>query len=176
MELVRGRHNLQARHRGCTLTIGNFDGVHLGHRSVIAQLIERARARDLPACVMTFEPHPREWFDPDHAPARLSRLRDKLAGLRALGVDRVLLLRFDAQLTKLAPQAFVDELLVTALEVRHVVVGDDFRFGHRREGDFGTLRIAGKAAGFDVESAATRELDGERVAEHSLGTPVTLSL
>ncbi|MDX1610374.1 MAG: bifunctional riboflavin kinase/FAD synthetase [Halofilum sp. (in: g-proteobacteria)] len=164
MELIRGRHNLQPRHRGCALTIGNFDGVHLGHQAVIGQLRQRAAGLGQPACVVTFEPHPREFFDPEGAPARLSRLRDKLDALAALGVDRVLLLRFDAGLAALEPQAFVDELLLAGLGACHVVVGDDFRYGRARRGDYETLAAAGAAAGFGVEAAATRELDGERVS------------
>lgn len=164
VELIRGRHNLHPRHRGCALTIGNFDGVHLGHQAVIGQLRARAAEHGQPACVITFEPHPREFFDPEGAPARLSRLRDKLDALAGLDVDRVLLLRFDAALAALEPRAFVDQLLVAGLGARHVVVGDDFRFGRARRGDYATLAAAGEAAGFGVEAAATRVLDGERVS------------
>lgn len=164
MELVRGRHNLRSRHRGCALTIGNFDGTHLGHQAVIAQLRERAAELGVPACVVTFEPHPREFFDPERAPARLSRLRDKVDALAALGVDRVLVLRFDAALAALEPQAFIDELLIDQLGVRHVVVGDDFRFGRGRRGDRDLLAHAGRETGFGVEAAATCVLDGERVS------------
>ncbi|WP_070990133.1 bifunctional riboflavin kinase/FAD synthetase [Halofilum ochraceum] len=164
MELVRGRHNLRPRHRGCAVTIGNFDGVHLGHQAVIEQLMARARALGVPGCVVTFEPHPREFFDPQRAPARLSRLRDKLAAIERLGVDRVLVLRCDRALTDLSPEAFIDDLLISGLDVRHLVIGDDFRFGHRRAGDFSTLAAAGERFGFGVEAAATYELDGARVS------------
>ncbi|MFW5969744.1 MAG: bifunctional riboflavin kinase/FAD synthetase [Halofilum sp. (in: g-proteobacteria)] len=164
MELVRGRHNLRPRHRGCAVTIGNFDGVHLGHQAVIEQLMARARALGVPGCVVTFEPHPREFFDPAHAPARLSRLRDKLAAIDRLGVDRVLVLRCDRTLTDLSPEAFIDELLIAGLDVRHLVVGDDFRFGHRRAGDFSTLAVAGERHGFGVEAATTYVIGGERVS------------
>jgi len=164
VELIRGRHNLRSHHRGCALTIGNFDGAHLGHQAVIGQLRQRADTLGVPACVVTFEPHPREFFDPDNAPARLSRLRDKLDAFSAMGVDRVLILRFDAALAGLEPDAFVDELLVAGLEARHVVVGDDFRFGRARAGDYDHLARAGQRCGFDVEAAATCALDGERVS------------
>lgn len=164
MELIRGRHNLNPRHRGCALTIGNFDGVHLGHQAVIEQVRRRAGEYGLPSCVVTFEPHPREFFDPAGAPARLSRLRDKTEALAALAVDRLLLLRFDTQLAGLEPQAFIDQLLVTGLGARHVVVGDDFRFGRKRRGDLGWLMESGTASGFTVETAQTRMLDGERVS------------
>lgn len=164
MELIRGRHNLRPRHRGCALTIGNFDGVHLGHRTVIRQLIARARAAALPSCVMTFEPHPREFFDPERAPARVTRLRDKAAILAELGVERLLMLRFDERLTSLEPEDFVDDLVVAELGARGVVVGDDFRFGRARRGDFAQLAAAGERRGFDVEAARTCLLDGERVS------------
>lgn len=164
MELVRGRHNLRPRHRGCAVTIGNFDGVHLGHRAVIARLAERAATLDVAACVVTFEPHPRELFDPARAPARLSRLRDKAGAVAPLGVDRLVVLRFDRTLVEQEPEAFVDELLVAGLGVRHVLVGDDFRFGHRRRGDFALLARAGRQRGFGVEAADTCMLDGERVS------------
>lgn len=164
MELIRGHHNLKPRHRGCALTIGNFDGIHLGHQAVIEQVRRRAGEHGIPSCVVTFEPHPREFFDPARAPARLSRLRDKLEGLAALGVDRMLLLRFDARLAGLEPQAFIDELLVAGLGARHIVVGDDFRFGRGRRGDHAWLTESGSASGFSVEAAQTCMLDGERVS------------
>lgn len=164
MELIRGRHNLKPRHHGCALTIGNFDGVHLGHQAVIEQLRRGAGERGLPSCVMSFEPHPREFFDPDGAPARLSRLRDKVEALAALDVDRLLLLRFNTRLAGLEPQAFIDELLVAGLGVHHVVVGDDFRFGRGRRGDRAWLAASGPANGFTVETAETCLLDGERVS------------
>lgn len=164
VELVRGRHNLRPRHRGCAVTIGNFDGVHLGHQAVIAQLGRRAAALGVPACVVTFEPHPRELLDPAHAPARLSRLRDKAAAIARLGSDRLVVLRFDRALAAQEPEAFIDDLLVAGLGARHVLVGDDFRFGHRRRGDFALLARAGDERGFGVEAAATHALDGERVS------------
>ena len=170
MELVRGRHNLRARHRGCAATIGNFDGVHLGHQAVIAQLAERAQALGVPSCVITFEPHPREFFHPERAPARLSRLRDKVAAIERLGVDRLLVLRCDAALTQQTPGAFIDDLLVDGLGVRHLVVGDDFRFGRKRAGDFSTLASAGADHGFGVEAATTHVLDGARVSSTRVRT------
>lgn len=164
MELIRGRHNLRARHRPCAVTIGNFDGVHLGHQAVIRQLVERAEAHGVPACIVTFEPHPREYFAPERAPARLSRLRDKVRALEPLGVDRLLVLRFHRQLVEQSPEAFVDELLCGELDARHVVVGDDFRFGRKRAGDFDLLAELGPARGFGVERATTFSVDGARVS------------
>lgn len=164
MELIRGQRNLQPHHRGCVATIGNFDGLHLGHRAVIAQVIERAREIGLPSCLITFEPHPREYFDPENAPARLSRLRDKAAGAARLGIDRLLVLRFNQALTSMEPETFAEEVIADALGARHVVVGDDFRFGRARRGDFALLSELGRHHGFTVEAAETRELDGERVS------------
>ncbi len=164
VELIRGRHNLRARHHGCAVTIGNFDGVHLGHQAVIRQLAERAREWHAPSCVVTFEPHPREYFAPAQAPVRLSRLRDKVAALRRLGVDRLLVLRFDRRLVEQSPADFVAELLIRELGARQVVVGDDFRFGRGRAGDFSLLAQMGADHGFAVERATTFSLDGERVS------------
>lgn len=164
MELIRGLHNLRAEHRGCAITIGNFDGVHLGHQAVIAHLAEKARSLRVPAVVMLFEPQPREYFRPDLAPARLMRLTEKLSALAAQPVDRVLCLRFDAKFAPLEPQAFIDQILRRKLDARYVVVGDDFRFGNNRAGDIDMLRQAGKAQGFKVESAPTFQIGGERVS------------
>jgi riboflavin kinase/FMN adenylyltransferase len=163
-EQLRGRHKRRPRHQGCAVTIGNFDGVHRGHQAVVAQVGEHARALGMPACVVTFEPHPRELFDPVNAPPRLSRLRDKAAALRALGVERVLVLRFDRRLVELEPEAFVERILVAGLGARHIVVGDDFRFGRRRRGDIDLLRRVAPSQGFGVDAATTHIVDGERVS------------
>lgn len=164
MELIRGLHNLRPRHRGCAVTIGNFDGVHRGHQTVIAQLRARAAALRVPTLVMLFEPHPLEYFRPQEAPPRLMRLREKLAALAALPVDRVLCVRFDARVAQLPPQAFVEQILVRSLGARYVVVGEDFRYGHRRGGDIESLKHAGQEYGFEVAAAATFSIDGERVS------------
>ena len=164
MELIRGWHNLRPRHRGCVATIGNFDGVHRGHAAVITDTAERARAHEVPALAITFEPQPREHFAPTSAPARLTRLREKLAAMRALPVERVLVLRFDARLAALEPARFVEELLVDSLGVREVVVGDDFRFGRAGQGDFALLVAEGRRHGFAVARQGTFALDGERVS------------
>jgi riboflavin kinase/FMN adenylyltransferase len=152
MQLVRGTHNLRPAHRGCVATIGNFDGVHLGHQAVFAALQARARDMGLPAVVITFEPQPLEYFRPSEAPARLTRLREKLAAIADSGIDRVLLLEFGPHLAALSAEAFIQQVLVDGLDIRHLYVGDDFRFGHGRSGDFGLLQQAGKAHGFGVES------------------------
>ncbi|MBX9714787.1 MAG: bifunctional riboflavin kinase/FAD synthetase, partial [Pseudomonadaceae bacterium] len=124
MQLVRGLHNLRPHHRGCVATIGNFDGVHRGHQAILARLRERAAELGLPSCVVIFEPQPREFFAPDTAPVRLTRLRDKLELLAAAGVDRVLCLAFNRRLRELSAAEFVNTVLVNGLGVQHLEVGD----------------------------------------------------
>ncbi|PAV48175.1 riboflavin biosynthesis protein RibF [Pseudomonas sp. HAR-UPW-AIA-41] len=191
MQLVRGLHNLKPALRGCVATIGNFDGVHRGHQAILQRLRERAAELQLPSCVVIFEPQPREFFAPDNAPVRLSRLRDKLELLAAAGVDRVLCLAFNRRLRELSAADFVRTVLVEGLGVQHLEVGDDFRFGCDRAGDFSFLEQAGRQFGFSVEDAITIELDGERVsstrvrnaaqvadfalAEQLLGRPFSIS-
>jgi riboflavin kinase/FMN adenylyltransferase len=164
MQLVRGLHNLRPQHRGCVATIGNFDGVHRGHQAILVRLRERAVELGVPSCVVIFEPQPREYFAPDSAPARLARLRDKLELLAAEGVDQVLCLAFNQRLSKLSAAEFVDTILVDGLGVKHLEVGDDFRFGCDRLGDFDFLTQVGDAKGFTVEAARTVEMDGVRVS------------
>jgi len=164
MQLVRGLHNLRPEHRGCVATIGNFDGVHRGHQAILARLRERAVELGVPSCVVIFEPQPREYFAPDTAPARLARLRDKLALLAEEGVDVVLCLAFNQRLSKLSASEFVQTILVDGLAIRHLEVGDDFRFGCDRLGDFAFLQQVGAAHGFTVEAAQTVELQGVRVS------------
>lgn len=164
MELIRGLHNLRPRHRGCVASIGNFDGVHLGHRAIVARLREHAAALRLPARVVLFEPQPVEFFRPQAAEPRLMRLREKLAALDTLAVDQVLCLRFDAHLAGMPREDFVDRLLVQGMGVRHLVVGPDFCFGHRRQGNVDYLATVGDAAGFGVEVAPPLQLEGERVS------------
>jgi riboflavin kinase/FMN adenylyltransferase len=164
MELIRGQHNLRPRHHGCVATIGNFDGVHLGHARVMGQVQERAQALGLPAVVITFEPLPHEYFVGAERPARLTGLRDKLIVLKRLGIERVLCLRFDHRLANLEPEAFIQHILVEGLGIRYLVVGDDFRFGKGRVGDFTMLQRAGRAHGFEVTHTETYSIDGERVS------------
>jgi riboflavin kinase/FMN adenylyltransferase len=164
MDLVRGMHNLAPRHRGCVVTIGNYDGVHRGHQHIIASLRERASALGVPAVVVTFEPTPREYFEGAEAPSRLTRLREKLAALASCGVDRTVVLRFDDRMCGMAATDFVDRLLIRGLGVRHVVVGHDFHFARRREGAVETLRAAGADHGFTVTEVGQFLVDGERVS------------
>lgn len=164
MQLIRGLHNLREEHRGCVATIGNFDGVHLGHQSVLASLNARARSLGLASLVITFEPQPMEFFRPQEAPPRLTRLREKIEAIAACGIDRVLLIRFDASFASIDAEGFVTDTLVDRLGIRHLYVGDDFRFGKGRLGDFALLQRFGSAVGFGVESLGTVEQGGERVS------------
>ena len=164
MELIRGLHNLRARNSGCVATIGNFDGVHLGHRAILAQLLGRAVARELPSALICFEPQPQEFFAGANAPSRLTRLREKLELLSATSLSRVVLLRFNRDLATLSALDFVEQILVDGLGVRDLVVGDDFRFGHNGEGSFDLLVEQGARLGFEVHKRATFSAAGGRVS------------
>jgi riboflavin kinase / FMN adenylyltransferase len=146
------------------VTIGNFDGVHLGHQAMLARLNEIAREHGLPPCAMTFEPHPREFFAPDQAPARLTSLREKLELLAAQGIEMTYVCRFDYPFAQTSAEDFVERVLVRGLGVRHVLIGDDFRFGARRAGDFALLKQHASRLGYTVESMSSVTLDGERVS------------
>jgi riboflavin kinase/FMN adenylyltransferase len=153
----------------CALTIGNFDGVHRGHQAMLALLNSEARHRGVPACVLTFEPHPRDFFaalarKPELAPARIATLRDKLIELARCGVDQCVVLPFDARLSSQVPQAFIDGVLVGGLGAKYVLVGDDFRFGAKRAGDYAMLDAAGGSQGFDVARMNSYEVHGVRVS------------
>jgi riboflavin kinase/FMN adenylyltransferase len=150
------------------LTIGNFDGVHRGHRALLGQLVTQARALALPATVLTFEPHPRELFAPDQAPARLSPLREKLELLADCGVNRVHVCRFNRALAGLTAEQFIARILVQGLAVRHLIIGDDFRFGKGRGGDFTLLQQAGQTQGFVVEAMQTVSLGDMRVSSSAV--------
>ncbi len=164
MELIRGLHNLRAHHHGCVATIGNFDGVHLGHQAVLGQLAEKAAAMCLPTTVITFEPQPQEYFSHTDLPPRLTRFREKMKALQRFSVDRVLCLAFNRALAEMEPEAFIREVLVDGLGLRYLVVGDDFHFGKDRHGDFAMLQQAGKEYGFEVVHMHTFSLDGGRVS------------
>lgn len=195
MRLIRGLHNLRPADRGCVATIGNFDGVHLGHCTVFRRLSMRGRELGLPATVITFEPQPMEYFAPDAAPARLTRLREKLNAIRDNGIERVMLLEFGPKLAAMDARTFVQRLLIEGLGVRFLFVGDDFRFGNARAGDFALLQsmgheAAGSGCGFAVEDLHTITHGEERIsstrirealargdleqARHLLGRPYAL--
>ncbi|MCG6935361.1 MAG: bifunctional riboflavin kinase/FAD synthetase [Proteobacteria bacterium] len=164
MELIRGLHNLRPAHHGCVATIGNFDGVHLGHQAVIGQLVDKADALCLPAVVITFEPQPREYFAPDTSPPRLTRFREKIEVLRRYAVRRVLCLTFNRALAEMPADEFVRRILVDGLGVKYLVVGDDFRYGRDRAGTFAELQTAGQRHGFDVVHMHSFCVNGERVS------------
>lgn len=164
MYVIRGLHNLKTEHRGCVATIGNFDGVHLGHQSVFQHLLEKGRESSLPATVVTFEPQPREFFQAEAAPARLTRMREKLQAMKDVGVERVVVLEFNRRLACMTAEKFVEELLVEGLGVRFLSVGDDFRFGQGRKGNFKLLQQMGVQYGFQVENMNTYMLDADRVS------------
>jgi riboflavin kinase/FMN adenylyltransferase len=172
MQIFRGFHHPQLA-KACALTIGNFDGVHRGHQAMLALLNNEARHRGVPSCVMTFEPHPRDFFakqhqQPDLAPARIATLRDKLNELAACGVDQCVVLPFHQAFASQAPQAFIEDVLVKGLGVKYVLVGDDFRFGAKRAGDYAMLDAAGATLGFDVARMNSYEVKNLRVSSSAV--------
>ena len=164
MELLRGIHNIKADHRGCVLSIGNFDGIHLGHSAVLSRLLVEAKRLQVPATVLTFEPQPAELFAGDNAPARLSRLRDKFVQLDKLGLERLLCISFTHKFANLSAQDFIEELLIKQLDVKFLVVGDDFHFGYQRKGDFKLLKEAGKKYGFEVVDTQSLMQQKQRIS------------
>ncbi len=168
MELIRGIHNLKIQHHGCVLTIGNFDGVHLGHQRVLEQVKKKALLLGLPAVVMTFEPQPMELFAKDKAPARLTRLRDKFELLEAMHLDRLLCVNFNRRFASMSPESFIKDLLVNKLGVKFLVIGDDFRFGKGREGNFDMLKKAGEEFGFEVVNTASFCVEDTRVSSTAI--------
>jgi len=176
MKIYRGVHQLPAG--GRALTIGNFDGVHRGHQAMLALLNNEARHRGVPSCVMTFEPHPRDYFaalhrKPELAPARIATLRDKLLELARCGVDECVVLPFNARLAGQPADSFIDDTLLADMDVRYVLVGDDFRFGKGRVGDYAMLDAAGEAQGFDVARMQSYEVHGLRVSSSAVREALT---
>src|SRR5512139_2037633 len=169
MRITHGFRPLGTPH---AVTIGNFDGLHLGHKAMLARLQDVARARGLPSCVLSFEPHPREFFTPEQAPARLSSLREKAECLQRLGIDRLHVFRFDRAFASLTAEAFIEQVLGRTLQARYVLVGDDFRYGAKRAGDFALLKKAGETLGFDAESLPTVEVTGERASSTAVRAPL----
>ncbi len=176
MQVFRGLTALSALpscSAGCALTIGNFDGVHRGHQAMLALLTNEARHRGVPSCVLSFEPHPRDYFaaragTPEQAPRRIATLRDKLSELERCGIDQAVIMRFDGRFAGQSPQAFIDDVLVRGLHARYVLVGDDFRFGARRAGDYAMLDAAGARSGFDVARMLSYEVHGLRVSSSAV--------
>jgi len=172
MKVFRGYHHPELA-PGCALTIGNFDGVHRGHQAMLALLKNEAQHRGVPSCVMSFEPHPRDYFaavarKPELAPARIATLRDKLTELARCGIDQCVVLPFNARLSSLAPEAFIEDVLVRGLGTKYVLVGDDFRFGAKRAGDYAMLDAAGERLGFDVARMNSYEVHGTRVSSSAV--------
>lgn len=164
MELIRGLHNIQRQHRGCVLTIGNFDGVHLGHQAVLEKVVAIARQRQLPSCVMLFEPQPLELFAGDKAPARLTRFREKYTLLAKLGIDRLLVVNFTPAFASLEPDDFIEQLLLKQLGVEHLIVGDDFCFGKQRKGNYELLALAAERYQFSLCSTSSLILGQQRIS------------
>lgn len=167
MKVIRGIPPV-ANWTPCALTIGNFDGVHRGHQALLKKLVQTAKEKNIQSCVMTFEPHPIEYFAPEKAPARILSLRDKLEALAELGVDQVLVIHFNQQFANLSPDDFVKKILVDGLKVKSILIGDDFHYGSKRAGNFSSLVEAGRKYGFDVESMATFEEKQVRISSSAI--------
>lgn len=168
MQLVRGIHNIQPADHGCVLTIGNFDGVHLGHQEVIKALVVKAKALNCVPAVMIFEPQPQELFSPKTAPARLCRFRDKYNLLKSLGVKRLICVNFSHKFAQQDAAQFIKDLLVNKLGVRHLIVGDDFHFGKNRQGNFSMLKQAGENHGFAVSDTASYKMADCRISSTAI--------
>jgi len=164
MELIRGIHNLKQQEKGCVLSIGNFDGIHLGHHAVLSRLLKEAARLQVPSTVMTFEPQPAELFAGKNAPGRLSRLRDKFVQLEKLNLERLLCVSFTHEFANLSATEFIEELLIKKLNVKFLVIGDDFHFGYQRLGDFALLKEAGKKHGFEVVDTQSLSQNASRVS------------
>ncbi len=163
-KIIRGFHNLPSSPTGCVATIGNFDGMHLGHQAVLSQLAMKGDILGLPAVAITFEPQANEFFVPSKAPARLSRFREKVEALRSYSIQQMCVLRFNKKLAQMTADNFIKQLLVEGLQVRYLVVGDDFRFGKDRQGDFALLQEAGKKYDFQVVNMHTFTIEQRRVS------------
>lgn len=168
MQLVRGVHNIRLQDHGCVLTIGNFDGVHLGHQQVIKALVNKAKKLNCVAAVLVFEPQPQELFSPETAPARLCRLRDKYSLLAKLGVQRLICVNFTAKFANQSAQYFIENLLVNKLGIKHLIVGDDFHFGKNRTGNFSMLCQAGEKYGFDVSDTTSYKMADCRISSTAI--------
>lgn len=161
---IRDPDKLSFGCRDSVVTIGSFDGVHLGHQAILSQVIDKANKLGATSVVMTFEPQPQEYFSPDSAPARLMRLRDKIEALMEFGIDHVVCLQFNSKLRNLTAEQFVQSILVDGLATKQLIIGDDFRFGCDRNGNFDMLVEMGRDLDFNVQDTQTIEVDGERVS------------
>ena len=164
MHLIRGLSHLEPFKNGCVLTIGNFDGLHLGHRTVINKLAERGDTLGLPVVIMIFEPQPLEYFLGENAPSRLMRLREKVIEFGKLPVDHLLIVRFNRYFANCDAEQFIDDILINKLNIKHLVIGDDFHFGKARRGNFAMLKEKGKLHGFSVEDTGSYLIAGMRIS------------
>jgi riboflavin kinase / FMN adenylyltransferase len=166
MNVIHNTEGFLQAHSGCVATIGKFDGVHMGHQRIVQQLLDKAAEHQVPSVVIVIEPHPEEFFatNPRDCPPRLSEAQEKIALLQAMGVHCIYLLTFDTALSRLSPQQYVDDILVGGLGIRCLIVGNDFRFGHGRAGDFAMLQSSGQAHGFAVVETASYLHEGVRVS------------
>jgi len=164
MRLIRGLAHFEPFKSGSVLTIGNFDGLHLGHRAVIDKLVARGAALDLPTVVMIFEPQPLEYFLKDNEPPRLMRLREKAIALAKLPISHLLIVRFNRAFANLSAEQFIEDVLLAKLNIKHLVIGDDFHFGKARRGNFAFLKSYGQRYGFSVEDTGSHQADGLRVS------------
>jgi riboflavin kinase / FMN adenylyltransferase len=164
MQLIRGLSHLEPFKNGCVLSIGNFDGLHLGHRAVIRKLVERGKVLGLPVVIMFFEPQPLEYFLGDNAPSRLMRLREKVIEMAKLPVDNLLIVRFNQNFANRDAEQFIEHILINTLNVKHLVIGDDFHFGKARRGNFAMLKEKGRLNGFTVEDTGSFQLGGLRIS------------
>jgi len=164
MEILHGMYNIRPEHHGNVVTLGNFDGVHKGHQMLLKHLQEKGQEYGLPSLVITFEPQPREYFAGASVPPRLTRLREKAELLRRHGLDRLLLLPFNEQTARTPAEWITDELFHNLLGAKYVLVGDDFRFGHERRGDYAFVKAAGERLGFEVGQTSTLALGDQRIS------------
>ena len=171
MELIRDLHNLRERHRGCAVTIGNFDGVHIGHQHLLKTVCDHAGSAALRACVVSFEPLPVEFFVAEEKrPNRLTSVREKITRLKAHPLDQLLLLRFNQQLANSAADQFIRQVLIDGLNTQYLLIGDDFHFGKDRQGTFATLQTASQQFGFELQQAETLNHENERVSSTRIRT------
>jgi len=164
MDLIRGVHNIRPQHHGCVASVGNFDGMHLGHQAVLRQLLDASRRFGLPSTVMIFEPQPAEYFHPAAQPPRLTALREKIMLLSEFGADRVCVMRFDERFAAQTAEEFATATLVEGFGIRELIIGDDFKFGSARGGDYFALQEFGKIYGFTVKRTQSYIINGERVS------------
>jgi riboflavin kinase/FMN adenylyltransferase len=164
MQLIRGINHLKPLEKGCVLSIGNFDGVHTGHQKVIEKLTEQSRLMNLPSVLMIFEPQPLEFFLGKNAPSRLTRLREKIIQFKTLPIDKVIPVSFNQAMADCKAEDFINHYLINKLNIKYLIIGDDFHFGKARRGNFAMLQKKGQQLGFDVESTNSYFIDGDRVS------------